>query len=84
MEIITKGAFIVSISERYDFTGAVSLCARRDKRRGSHRGKVCSPIGDRLHLWRAGAPAGAGRQCKSSASFMLHPVHGSLLGMAAA
>ncbi len=41
MEIITKGALIVSIRERYDFNGSVSLCARRDKRSGQHRGKVC-------------------------------------------
>mmetsp|Transcript_48313 Transcript_48313/g.100945 ORF Transcript_48313/g.100945 Transcript_48313/m.100945 type:complete len:105 (+) Transcript_48313:509-823(+) len=50
MEVITKGALVVSIRERYDFSGAVSLCSRRDKRRGSHRGKICSASEERVVL----------------------------------
>ena len=44
LEIITKGALVVSIRERYEFSGVVALCARRDKRSGLHRGKVRSEL----------------------------------------
>jgi hypothetical protein len=41
-EVITKGAVVVSIKERYGFDGSVSACSRRDKRWGKHKGKIVS------------------------------------------
>jgi hypothetical protein len=38
--VTTKGALVVSIKERYPFSGVVSECSRRDKRWGKHKGKI--------------------------------------------
>uniref|UniRef100_A0A7S1DL55 Uncharacterized protein n=1 Tax=Hemiselmis andersenii TaxID=464988 RepID=A0A7S1DL55_HEMAN len=46
LQIITKGALIVQIKEKYEYDGSPAKNARRDKRWGSHNGKVVS-VSDR-------------------------------------